>query len=108
MNGELEEYGDLIPKFEKAHSDLEKKVAAFIKPEVEAEKHKSSEKKLTNVRYIKGKKGVPEFWPKALKHSILIRNEFREKDKEIMKHILHVETTHSINEAKKKVLTLKM
>ena len=33
--GELEQYGDLIPRFDDAHKELEKKVAAIVKPEGE-------------------------------------------------------------------------
>ena len=108
MAGELEEYGDLIPKFEKAHTDLEKKVAAIVKPEGEAEEDKEPEKEPTDVSYIKGKKGVPEFWPRAMKQNRLIWDQVREKDEEIMQHLLHVETSSSENEAKNMVLTLKM
>jgi hypothetical protein len=70
--GELEEFGDLIPKFDQTHQDLEKKVAAIVKPEEPEDEDKEPEKEPTDVSYIKGKKGVPEFWPKAMKQNRLI------------------------------------
>lgn len=106
--GELEEYGDLIPKFEKTHTELEKKVAAIVKPEVEDPEDKEPEKEPTDVSYLMGKKGVPEFWPRAMKQNRLIWDQVRDKDEEIMQHLLHVETESSENEAKNMILTLKM
>ena len=107
--GELEDFGDLVPKFEETHKELEKKVAAIVKPEGEPESDgEETKKEPTDVSYIKGKKGVPEFWPRAMKQNRLIWDQVREKDEEIMNHLLHVETEQSETADKNMILTLKM
>lgn len=32
INGTMTDFGDLVPRFENAHQELEKKVAAIVKP----------------------------------------------------------------------------
>jgi nucleosome assembly protein 1-like 1 len=104
----MTEFGQLIDRFEDTHKELEKKVAAIVKP-AEAEEDKEEEKVPTDVTYLKGKKGVPDFWVRAMKANRLIWDQVKEKDEEIMEHLLHVETEGSENEATKNmVLTLKM
>ena len=88
---------------------MEKKVAAIVKPAGEAEEDKEEEKTPTDVSYLKGKKGVPDFWVRAMKNNRLIWDQVKEKDEEIMEHLLHVETEASENETTKNmVLNLKM
>ena len=107
--GEMTEFGELVPRFDEAHKELEKKVAAIVKPADEAEEDKEEEKAPTDVSYLKGKQGIPDFWVKAMKANRLIWDQVREKDEEIMQHLQHVETSTSENEATKNtVVTLKM
>ena len=105
--GEKNEFGDLIPRFEETHKELEKKVASIVKPE--DEEKEDDEKTPTDVTYLKGQKGIPDFWQRAMKANRLIWDQVREKDEEIMKHLRHVETTAVEDETSKNmVVTLKM
>jgi len=110
ISGEKAEFGDLIPRFEETHKDLEKKVASIVKPEGEEEEKKDEEEKPpTDVSYLKGQKGIPDFWQRAMKANRLIWDQVKEKDEEIMKHLRHVETTASEDEkSNNMVVTLKM
>jgi len=75
IQGEMTTYGDLTEKFDTAHQDLEKKVAAIVKPEGEKEEKEEDEepeKIPTDVSYLKGQKGVPDFWVRAMKANRLI------------------------------------
>ena len=104
--GELEEYGDLIPRFDDAHKELEKKVAAIVKPEGE---EAEEEKQPTDVSYLKGKKGIPDFWLRALKNNRLIMDQVKEKDQPIIEHLLEVDSSTFENEATKNMcLQLKL
>jgi len=69
----------LIPRFDETHKELEKKVAAIVKPDVEGAE-KEEEKIPTDVSYLKGKAGVPDFWVRALKANRLIWDQVKEKD----------------------------
>ena len=59
--GEMTEFGELVPRFDEAHKELEKKVAAIVKPAEEPD-DKEEEKAPTDVTYLKGKQGIPDFW----------------------------------------------
>jgi hypothetical protein len=106
ISGENTEFGDLIPAFDKSFKDLEKKVAAIVKPEDEKEEES---KPPTDVSYLKGKKGIPDFWIRAVKANRLIWDQVKEKDEPIMEMLQHVETTAKEDEVSKNmVLTLTM
>ena len=107
IQGEMTEYGDLISKFDDAHKELEKKVAAIVKPN--EEKKEEEHKTPTDVSYLKGKQGIPDFWFKTMKANRLIWDQVREKDEPIMEYLKHVETETSENEQSKNMeLTLRM
>jgi nucleosome assembly protein 1-like 1 len=112
ISGEMTEFGQLIDRFEDTHKELEKKVAAIVKPlptEGAGEEEKEEEKIPTDVTYLKGKKGVPDFWVRAMKSNRLIWDQVKEKDEEIMETLLHIETEASENEiTKNMVLNLTM
>jgi len=80
-----------VPRFDEAHKELEKKVAAIVKPAEDPE-DKEEDKTPTDVTYLKGKNGIPDFWVRAMKANRLIWDQVKEKDEEIMEHLLHVET----------------
>ena len=65
-------------------------MAAIVKPEDE---DKEEEKVPTDVSYLKGTKGVPDFWVRALKSNRLIWDQVKDKDEPIMEHLKHVETS---------------
>ena len=97
-----------MPRFEESHKELEKKVAAIVKPGEEPEE-KEEDKTPTDVTYLKGKEGIPDFWVRAMKANRLIWDQVKEKDEEIIEHLIHVETETSVNEeTKNTVVTLKM
>lgn len=108
IDGEITEFGDdLIPMFDKTHKELEQKVAAIVKPKEEDEPEE--EKTPTDVSYLKGKKGIPDFWQRAMKANRLIWDQVKEKDEPLIEHLRHVETIASENpDTKNMVLTLKM
>lgn len=106
--GDLEVFDDLIPRFDETHAELEKKVAAIVKPEGDAETQEE-EKTPTDVSYLKGKKGVPDFWVRAMKQNRLIWDQVREKDEPIMENLIHIETsTFEKEDSKNSVVQLKM
>ena len=47
---------------------------------------------------------MPDFWVRAMKSNRLIWDHVKEKDEEIMEHLLHVETEYSENESNKNML----
>ena len=106
--GEQNEFGDLLPRFDESHKELEKKVAAIVKPEGEKEEEEE-EKVPTDVSYLKGKPGIPDFWVRAIKANRLIWDTIKEKDQAIMEHLKHVETETCENpETKNMCLSLRM
>jgi nucleosome assembly protein 1-like 1 len=105
ISGVQEEYGDLLPRFDQAHKDLTAKVAAIVKPQEE----KEEEKPPTDVSYLKGKKGIPDFWHRAMKANRLVWDQVKEKDQPIMEELQNIETEQSENPATKNLnLTLRM
>ena len=69
--GELTDFTSFVPRFEESHMSLEQKVAAIVKTGAEKEEE-SKEKTPTDVAYLKGQNGVPDFWIKAMKNNRLI------------------------------------
>ena len=105
--GHNEQFGDLVQEFDKSHIELEKKVAAIVKPE--DEKEDPDAKTPTDVSYLKGKKGIPDFWIRAMKANRLIWDQVKEKDEPIMELLEHVETSSKEHEVSKNmILTLTM
>jgi len=72
IDGELENYGDLTEKFDQTHTDLQAKVAAIVKPPKKDGEEDEPEKTPLDVSYLKGKKGIPDFWVRAVKANKLI------------------------------------
>jgi len=106
--GEETVFGDLISKFDTSHAALGQKVAAIVKPAAEKEE-KEEEKEPTDVSYLKGKAGIPDFWVRAIKANRLIFDQVRERDEPIIENLTHVETETQENEkTKNMVLTLRM
>ena len=111
ISGEMSEFGELIPRFEEVHKDLEKRVAAIVTPpdEKKEDDKDEPEKTPTDVSYLKGQKGIPDFWVRAMKSNRLIWDQVKEKDESLIEKLKHVETIQSENEkSKNMVLTLKM
>lgn len=95
----MTDFGELPAKFDETHKELEKKVAAIVKPaEEEANKEQEKEKEPTDVSYLKGKVGIPDFWVRAVKANKLIWDQVREKDEPIIEHLKHIETETKENE----------
>lgn len=105
INGEQTEFGELITRFDTTHKDLQEKVAAIVKPEGD---EKEEEKEPTDVNYLKGQKGIPDFWVRAIKANRLIWDQVKEKDQAVMEHLKHVETTQGEGDDKNMTLQLKM
>jgi len=106
--GEENSFGDLTTKFDETHASLGQKVAAIVKP-AEKEAEDKEEKVPTDVSYLKGKAGVPDFWVRAMKANKLIWDQVREKDEPIIEHLTHVETETQEDEKTKNMnLTLRM
>ena len=89
ISGETTEFNELVSRFEETHKELEKKVAAIVKPEGEKEEDEE-EKQPTDVSYLKGKQGIPDFWVRSMKSNRLIWDQVKEKDEEIMQCLKHV------------------
>jgi nucleosome assembly protein 1-like 1 len=107
IDGEEVDTTELVSRFEETHKDLEKKVAAIVKPEGEQEDE--PQKEPTDVSYLKGKKGVPDFWLRAIKNNRLLWDQCKEKDQEILQHIKHVETEVTEDESSKNMtITLRL
>lgn len=105
ISGDLTQFGDLIPRFDSAHKELQEKVAAIVKPESD---EKEEEKEPTDVSYLKGKQGIPDFWVRAIKSNRLLWDQVKEKDQPIMEYLKHVETEQGENDKKQMTLSLRM
>ena len=109
MQGQHEDFFEYIPKFDAAHKELEQKVAAIVKEEKEDAEEDPKPNEPTDISYLKGKKGVPDFWFRAMKNNRLVWDHVKEKDEDILQGLKHVETEAGENEqTKNMVLTLKM
>ena len=107
--GETESYGDLTEKFDTTHEDLKTKVAAIVKPPKKEGEEEDPVKEPLDVSYLKGKKGVPDFWVRAIKSNKLIMDEVKPNDEKIIDLVTHVETMTKENEETKNMeLTLSM
>jgi hypothetical protein len=105
--GETVEFGDLISRFDETHKDLEQKVAAIVK-QPDQEEEEEPPVTPTDVSYLKGKEGIPDFWFKAVEQNKMIWSQVKEKDREIMKHLRHVESEVSEDPvSKNRIITLK-
>ena len=58
---------------------------------------------MTDVSYLKGVNGIPDFWFKAMKNSQMIFELVKEKDEDVLKSLNNIE---SIRGSKPKTLTL--
>ena len=56
-------------------------MASIPKPDDEDSEENDHEKEPTDVSYIKGKKGVPEFWKRAMEQNKFVWDTISEKDK---------------------------
>ena len=85
MDGEIANYEEYVPTFDKNHESLKTIVAGIIKTdsdkEDDAEEEKEHEK--PNVEYLKDFQGVPNFWHKCLKNNKLIQQIIKEKDQDV-------------------------
>ena len=108
LQGEFEEFDDYIPQFDAAHTALEQKVASIVKEEKDEEEDPKPNEP-TDISYLKGKKGVPDFWHRAMKNNRLVWDQVKEKDEDIVQLLKHVETEAGENEeTKNMLLTLRM
>ena len=71
-------------------------MAAIVTEEKEEEEPKPNEP--TDISYLKGKKGVPDFWHRAMKNHRLVWEQGKEEDEEILTLLKHVETEAGENE----------
>ena len=69
----------MVQKFDARNAELESKVKAKESKEAD-----EPEKVPTDVSYLKGKKGVPDFWIRAIKNNKLIMEEMKDNDKKIL------------------------
>lgn len=84
-------------------------MAAIVKEEKEEEEDEPKPNEPTDISYLKGQKGVPDFWYRAIKNNRLVWDQVKEKDEEILKSLKHIETEAGENEeSKNMVLTLKL
>jgi hypothetical protein len=111
--GDVQNYGDLTTYFDRKHEALKKVVVPTVKVskvdegccqsitcpktrkrfEEEAKKKKARELGFNDdVSYLKGKKGIPGFWERAIKNHKLITDEIKPLDQKVFKNIVHVET----------------
>ena len=55
-----------------------------MKEEKEGEDDEPKPNEPTDISYLKGKKGVPDFWLRAMKNNRLVWDQVKEKDEEIL------------------------
>ena len=48
---------------------------------------------MTDVNYLKGVNGIPDFWFRAMKNSQMIFELVKEKDEEVLKNLRHIESS---------------
>lgn len=104
---------DLLPKFDDRHTQVEQEVAKILEDEAAKKKKdgeenpepENNDKPSTDVSYLKGKKGIPDFWAKTIKNCSMCMQDANEKDGEILNHVKSVETD-TIEEGKKHHVTL--
>jgi len=107
--GDLENYGDLTEKFDATHEELKTKVSAIVKPPKKEGEEEETVKEPLDVSYLKGKKGIPDFWVRAIKSNKLIMDEVKNNDEKIIDLVTNVETVTKENEETKNMeLTLSM
>ena len=92
IDGETESFGDLVEKFDTNHESLVTKVACIVKAPKVAGEEEEPEKVPTDVSYLKGKKGIPDFWVRAIKSNKLIMDQVKDKDEKIIEFVKHIET----------------
>lgn len=105
------EFPEHVKWFDQAHQEIEKHVEDIVSRdhEEESEENKDEENAPTDMSYLKGKKGVSDFWVKAMKACGPLWTHVKEKDKPILKHLQHIETLTSETEiTKNQIYTLKM
>lgn len=96
--GELTEFGHLIPRFDENLLVLDKKVASIVKSCTEPEEE--AKKEPTDTKYLIGRNGVPDFWVRAMKNNKLMWDQVKERDKELIEKLRHVETVSGQDEKK--------
>ena len=100
----MTDFDEFLPRFDEAHLDLEKKVAAITKTSEKSEPPKEP----TDTTYLRGKQGIPDFWVKAWQNNKLMWDHVKENDKAILASLKHVEAEQSESDSKNIVLSLKM
>jgi len=64
----------------------------IVTKDKDGDKDPEEEKKDVDVSNLVGKKGVPDFWFRAIKNNQMIFELVKEKDEDILKHIRHIDS----------------
>ena len=65
---------------------MEEVCAKIQKSDSEKKEDEEDLEKVTDVNYLKGVQGIPDFWFRAMKNSQMIFELVKEKDEEILKN----------------------
>ena len=71
---------------------MEEVCAKIQKSDSEKKEDEEDLEKVTDVNYLKGVQGIPDFWFRAMKNSQMIFELVKEKDEEILKNLTNIET----------------
>jgi len=72
-------------------------VAGIVKSDEEKKEDEEEDAKHmpTDVAYLKDKKGVPDFWKKAIQNNAMLSQIVTEKDREVLEHLVDVKCVQS-------------
>merc|ERR1712151_1483203 len=95
LRGEVQDFSNMIPKYDSHVPELETIIAGIQKTDEEKEEDAEEEKKHepVDVAYLKDKDGIPDFWAKAIEGHPMLQQIITEKDAEIIKHVTMVHAT---------------
>ena len=90
VRGEETDFAEYVPKFDASVPALETIVAGITKASKDDDDEEEKEHVPTDVSGLVGKVGVPDFWGKAVKNNQILMQAVREKDADVMAHLIDV------------------
>ena len=97
LSGDLVEFDQFKADYDSAKAKLTTVVAGIVKSDEEKkeDEEEDAKHKPTDVAYLKDKKGVPDFWKKAIQNNAMLSQIVTEKDREVLEHLVDLRCVQS-------------
>ena len=97
LEGNLEDFAEYLPRYDVFTEKLQAFCSSIVKDEEQKklEEEEEKDREPLDVSHLVGKKGVPDFWRKAMTNNPMMAPLIQEHDKPILEHLTGMTVTHS-------------